>query len=78
MVKLQGFLLKLILLLVQSLSHVNSACYSATYHRVVTDTKESHHFNVSRNRRRTSKLSVRVHTSHSVSHKMGCALALSL
>ena len=36
-------------LLVQSLSYVNSTCYCTTYHRVVTDTQEAHHFYVSRN-----------------------------
>ena len=41
---------------------------TATYHWVVTNTQEAHHLNVSRNRRRTCELSVRVHTAQSVSH----------
>ncbi len=36
-------------LLVQSLSNVNSASYSTSYHRVVTDSEEAHHLNVCRN-----------------------------
>jgi hypothetical protein len=36
-------------LLIQSLSNVNRTSYCTTYHRVVTDTQEAHHFYVSRN-----------------------------
>jgi len=36
-------------LLIQSSCNVNSASYCTTYHRVVTDTQEAHHFYVSRN-----------------------------
>ena len=35
--------------LAQSLSHVNRTSHCTSYHRVVTDTEESHHFHVSRN-----------------------------
>ena len=37
-------------LLTQSLSSVNSTSYCTTYHRGVTNSQESHHFYVSRNR----------------------------
>ena len=40
-------------LLIQRSSNVNSASNGATNHRVVTDTEESHHLNVCRNRRQT-------------------------
>ena len=46
----------------------NSYCNSCTYHWVVTHTEEAHHLNVSRNRRRTCELSVRVHTTKSIGH----------
>ena len=36
-------------LFVQSQCYVYSTCYSTTYHWVVTNTKEAHHLNVSRN-----------------------------
>ena len=36
-------------LLIQSSCNVNSTSYCTTYHRVVTDTQEAHHFYVSRN-----------------------------
>ena len=55
-------------LLVQSESNVNGASYSTANHRVVTHTEEAHHLNVSRNRRRTCELSVRVHTAESICH----------
>ena len=35
----------------------------------ITNTEEAHHLNVSRNRRRTCELSVRVHTTQSIGHK---------
>ena len=56
-------------LLAKSQRYVYSASYCTTYHWVVTDTEEAHHLNVSRNRRRTCELSVRVHTAQSISHK---------
>ena len=55
-------------LLAQSSSHVYRTSHCTSYHRVVTDTQEAHHFYVSRNWWRTSELSVWVHTTHSVSH----------
>ncbi len=36
---------KFLKLLVECLSNVNSACYCAAYHRVVTDSEEAHHLN---------------------------------
>ena len=57
------------LLLIKCSSNVNSASNCTTNHRVVTDAEESHHLNVSWNRRRTCELCVRVHTTHCVSHK---------
>ncbi len=36
-------------LLVECLSNVNGASYCAAYHRVVTDSEETHHLNVCRN-----------------------------
>ena len=50
-------------LLAQCQCYVYSASYCTTYHWVVTDTEEAHHLNVSRYRRRTCELSVRVHTA---------------
>ena len=41
------------LLLIKCSSNVNGASYSTTYHWVVTDAEESHHLNVSWNRRQT-------------------------
>ena len=55
-------------LLVECKCYVHSTCNCATYHWVVTNAEEAHHLNVSRNRRRTCKLSVRVHTTHGVGH----------
>ena len=55
-------------LLVQSQSHIYGASYRTSYHRVVTDAEEAHHFNVGEYGRRTCKLSVRVHTAHGVGH----------
>ena len=40
-------------LFVERSSNVNSACNCTTYHRVVTDSEESHHLNVCWNRRQT-------------------------
>ena len=42
------YLFKVNELLIQSLSNVNSTSYCTTYHRVVTDTQQAHHFYVSR------------------------------
>ena len=56
------------LLLVESQVDSYSDSYCCTYHWVVTNTQEAHHLYVSRNRRRTSELSVRVHTAESISH----------
>ena len=36
-------------LLAECLSHVNRASYRTSYHRIVTDTEEAHHFHVSGN-----------------------------
>ena len=48
--ELQGFIILIkYRLLIQSSSNVNCASHCTTYHRVVTDTQESHHFHVSRN-----------------------------
>ena len=48
----------------KSLCNCNSTCYGCADHRVVTHTDKTHHLNVSRNRRRTCKLSVTVHSAH--------------
>ena len=48
--ELQGFIILIkYKLLIQSSSNVNCTSNCTTYHRVVTDTQESHHFYVSRN-----------------------------
>ena len=48
--ELQGFIILIkYRLLIQSSSHVNCASYCTSYHWVVTDTQESHHFYVGRN-----------------------------
>ena len=48
--ELQGFIILIkYRLLIQSSSNVNRTSHCTTYHRVVTDTQESHHFHVSRN-----------------------------
>ncbi len=48
--ELQGFIILIkYRLLIQSSSHVNRTSHCTSYHRVVTDTQESHHFHVSRN-----------------------------
>ena len=48
--ELQGFIILIkCRLLIQSSSHVNRTSHCTSYHRVVTDTQESHHFYVSRN-----------------------------
>ncbi len=48
--ELQGFIILIkYRLLIQSSSHVNRTSHCTSYHRVVTDTEESHHFHVSRN-----------------------------
>ena len=61
----------LLLLLVEREVNLNSAGYGATYHGVVTDTEEAHHFYVSGHGRRTCKLCVRVHTAQGVGHTVG-------
>ena len=55
-------------LLFHRLLDSNSYSNGSTYHWVVTHTEEAHHLNVSRNRRRTCKLSVRVHTTKGIGH----------
>ena len=48
--ELQGFIILIkYRLLIQSSSYVNRTSHCTSYHRVVTDTQESHHFYVSRN-----------------------------
>ena len=48
--ELQGFIILIkYRLLIQSSSHVNRTSHCTSYHRIVTDTEESHHFHVSRN-----------------------------
>ena len=42
-----------------------------TNHRVVACADKTHHLNVCGNRRRTCKLSVAVHTAHSICHTVG-------
>ena len=61
----------LLLLLVEREVNLNSASYGATYHRVVTDTEEAHHFYVSGHGAGTCKLCVRVHTAQGVGHTVG-------
>ena len=56
------------LLLVQCEVDSYGDSHGSTYHWVVTNTQEAHHLNVSRNRRRTCELSVRVQTTHGVGH----------
>ena len=58
----------IVLLLIQSKCYVHGASYGATYHWIITNTEEAHHLNVCRNGRRTSKLSVRVHTTQCIGH----------
>ena len=49
--ELQGFIILIkYRLLIQSSSHVNRTSHCTTYHRVVTNSQESHRFYVSRNR----------------------------
>jgi len=50
------------------LFNCNCYCNGCTYHRVVTHTDKSHHFNMSRNRRWTCKLCISVHSSHGIRH----------
>ena len=57
-------------LFVERSSNVNRTSNSTTYHRVVTDSEESHHLNVCWNWWRTCELCVRVHTTHSVGHSL--------
>lgn len=47
-----------------SLFNANSNSHGHADHRIVTCANQTHHLNVSRNGRRTSELSVRVHTAH--------------
>ena len=61
----------LLLLLVEREVNLNSAGYGATYHGVVTDTEEAHHFYVSGHGAGTCKLCVRVHTAQGVGHTFG-------
>ena len=49
----------------------NCNSYSHTNHRVVTCTDQTHHFYVSRNRRRTCELCIGMHTSQSICHTIG-------
>ena len=50
----------------------NSASDSSANHRVVAHADESHHLNVCRNRGRTCKLCIRVHSAHRIGHAVGC------
>jgi len=52
-------------------SDCNGNSNGHTNHRVVTGAQKAHHLNVSRNRRRTCKLSIRVHTTHGIGHTVG-------
>ena len=63
--------LSLKLLLIKRLLNGNRACNGHTNHRVVARAYKTHHLNVSRNGRRTGKLSVGVHTAHSIGHTVG-------
>ena len=59
------------LTLISSLLYGNSNSNCRTNHRVVAHTDQTHHLNVSRNRRGTCELCVRVHTSHGICHTVG-------
>ena len=59
------------LLLIKRLLNGNRARNSHTNHRVVARAYKTHHLNMSRNGRRSGKLSVRVHTAHSIGHTVG-------
>ena len=56
------------LLLVDSHVNGNGNSNGSTYHWVVTHAEEAHHLNVSRHRRRTSELGIRVHAAESIGH----------
>ena len=62
------FLIAINLFLVQGEVDSYGDSHGSTHHRVVTNTQEAHHLDVSRNRRRTCELSVRVHATQGVSH----------
>ena len=51
-------------LLVKTFIYSNCTSNCCANHRVVAHADKTHHLNVSRNRRRTCKLSVAVHTAH--------------
>ncbi len=63
-------------LFAQSERYIYGASYRTSYHRVVTDTEEAHHFHMSRYGRRTCELSIAVHTAqrirHTVRSRTGC------
>ena len=56
------------LLLVDSHVNGNGNSNGSTYHWIVTHAEEAHHLNVSRHRRRTSELGIRVHAAESIGH----------
>ena len=51
-------------LLVKTFIYSNCTSNCSANHRVVAHADKTHHLNVSRNRRRTCKLSIAVHTAH--------------